>query len=107
MRTDDEPEIMIYDHHPDGPPPSAEPDLLKLTELRGIMAAVRDRRWTEVKTAYQRVQALTGPSNDPLARTAGTIGLLADRVGAIESALERAAASPPKGIKREKNPSFC
>ncbi|MFC9972073.1 hypothetical protein ACFVH6_14400 [Spirillospora sp. NPDC127200] len=91
---DDELGIMTDDHHPGGPM-DADADLLKLAELRGIMAAVRERRWTEVKAAYQ---AMTGPFDDPLIRT---IGLLADRVSAIESALERAAAHRP-GTRRER-----
>ncbi|MFC9972072.1 DNA repair ATPase [Spirillospora sp. NPDC127200] len=70
----------------------AEANLLKLAELRGTMTAAQHRRWTEVKTAYRRAQALGGPSDDPLTRAIGAIGLLADRVGAIESAIERAAA---------------
>ncbi|MFI6522199.1 hypothetical protein ACIBF1_42095 [Spirillospora sp. NPDC050679] len=94
---DDELGIMSDDHHPGGPS-DAEADLLRLTELRGIMAAVRERRWSEVKTAYQRAQALAGPSDDPLIRT---IGLLADQVSTIESALERAAARRP-GARRDR-----
>ncbi|MFC8868163.1 DNA repair ATPase [Streptomyces sp. NPDC057148] len=68
----------------------AEANLLKLAELRGTLTAGRAARWAELKTAYVRTQALGGPENDPLTRAVAALGLLADRVAAVESAINRA-----------------
>jgi hypothetical protein len=48
-------------------------------------------RWTELKAAYVRTQTLGGPDNDPLNRAIAALGLLADRVAAVETAINRAA----------------
>lgn len=45
----------------------------------------------ELKNAQVRDQSLGGPDDDPLTRTVGALGLLADRVAAVESAINRAA----------------
>ncbi|MCF2128674.1 DNA repair ATPase [Strepomyces sp. STD 3.1] len=69
----------------------AEANLLKLAELRGTPTAAQAGRWTELKAAYARTQTLGGPDNDPLTRAVAALGLLADRVAAVESAINRAA----------------
>ncbi|MEZ0071259.1 DNA repair ATPase [Planotetraspora sp. GP83] len=69
----------------------AEANLLKLAELRGTMTADQARRWAEVKSGYLRSKALGGDGDDPVSRAVGAIGLLADRVGGVEKAIERAA----------------
>jgi len=69
----------------------AEANLLKLAELRGRLTAEQERRWTEVKQAYLREQALGGASDDPMTRAVGAVGLLADRVGDVEKAISRLA----------------
>jgi hypothetical protein len=69
----------------------AEANLLKLAELRGRLSAEQARRWAEVKAGYLRRLALGGPQDDPATRTAAALGLLADRVGGVQSAIERAA----------------
>ncbi|MFE9649154.1 DNA repair ATPase [Streptomyces sp. NPDC006365] len=69
----------------------AEANLLKLAELRGTLTDEQALRWTELKAAYVRTQALGGPDNDPLTRAVATLGLLADRIAAVESAINRAA----------------
>ncbi|PRY43324.1 DNA repair ATPase [Umezawaea tangerina] len=66
----------------------AEANLLKLAELRGTLTKQQKERWTEVKTAYLRSQALGGSSDDPMSRAVGAVGLLADRVG---TAIDRLA----------------
>ncbi|MEW2285138.1 DNA repair ATPase [Streptomyces sp. NPDC047841] len=68
----------------------AEANLLKLAELRGTLTAGQAARWAEVKTAYVRSQALGGPGEDPLIRAVGALGLLADRITAVEKAITRA-----------------
>ncbi|GAB2958446.1 hypothetical protein GCM10023080_017770 [Streptomyces pseudoechinosporeus] len=69
----------------------AEANLLKLAELRGTLTAEQTVRWAELKATYVRTQALGGPESDPLTRAVAALGLLADRVAAVESAITRAA----------------
>ncbi|WP_017620690.1 DNA repair ATPase [Nocardiopsis gilva] len=69
----------------------AEANLLKLAELRGTMTPEQERRWAEVKAGFQRGRALGGAEDDPMTRAVGAVGLLADRVGAVETAIEKAA----------------
>jgi hypothetical protein len=69
----------------------AEANLLKLAELRGTLTAEQALRWAEVKAAYVRTQTLGGPDEAPLTRAVATLGLLADRVAAVETAINRAA----------------
>ncbi|MEV5986718.1 DNA repair ATPase [Streptomyces sp. NPDC052051] len=70
---------------------SAEANLLKLAELRGALTAEEAVRWAEVKAGYVRSQSLGGPESDPLTRAVAALGLLADRVAAVESAIRNAA----------------
>ncbi|GAA0845228.1 DNA repair ATPase [Streptosporangium amethystogenes subsp. fukuiense] len=73
----------------------AEANLLKLAELRGTLTAGQAARWTEVKAAYLRSQALGGAEDDPMTRAVGAVGLLADRVStAIEHAADRLSPEP-------------
>ncbi|MFJ4815994.1 DNA repair ATPase [Streptomyces sp. NPDC088801] len=67
----------------------AEANLLKLAELRGTLTAERSARWAEVKSAHVRAQSLGGPEDDQLARAVCALGLLADRIAAVESAINR------------------
>jgi hypothetical protein len=69
----------------------AEANLLKLGELRGTLSPEQAVRWAELKAADVRTQTLGGPENDPLARAVAALGLLADRVAAVETAINRAA----------------
>ncbi|WSQ12780.1 DNA repair ATPase [Streptomyces sp. NBC_01231] len=69
----------------------AESNLLKLAELRGTLTGEQALRWAELKAAYVRTQTLGGPDDDPLTRAVATLGLLADRIAAVESAINRAA----------------
>ncbi|QTU47432.1 AAA family ATPase [Streptomyces scabiei] len=69
----------------------AETNLLRLAELRGTLTPEQATRWSELKTAYVRAQALGGPDDDQLTRAVGALGLLADRIAAVESAINRAA----------------
>ncbi|MGX7824030.1 DNA repair ATPase [Actinokineospora sp. 24-640] len=68
----------------------AESNLLKLAELRGRLTPERAERWAAVKAAYLREKALGGSGDDPMSRAVGAVGLVADRVGAIEAAITRA-----------------
>jgi hypothetical protein len=69
----------------------AESNLLKLAELRGTLTGEQALRWSELKAAYVRTQTLGGPDDDPLVRAVATLGLLADRIAAVETAINRAA----------------
>ncbi|MFG2836966.1 DNA repair ATPase [Streptomyces zaomyceticus] len=68
----------------------AEANLLKLAELRGTLTASQAARWSEVTIAYLRAQALGGAGEDPLSRAVAALGLLADRITAVEAAITRA-----------------
>ncbi|WP_017585945.1 DNA repair ATPase [Nocardiopsis ganjiahuensis] len=67
----------------------AEANLLKLAELRGVMTPEQEERWREVKEGFCRGRALGGSDDDPMTRAIGAMGLLADRVGEIGTAIER------------------
>ncbi|WP_217185095.1 DNA repair ATPase [Streptomyces sp. AC495_CC817] len=69
----------------------AETNLLRLAELRCTLTPEQAAYWNELKTAYVRAQALGGPGDDQLTRAVGALGLLADRIAAVESAISRAA----------------
>ncbi|MDR7278981.1 DNA repair ATPase [Catenuloplanes atrovinosus] len=71
----------------------AEANLLKLAELRGRLTPAQRARWDEVKAAFLRQAALGGAGDDPMSRAVGAVGLLADRVAAVEEAIDRAAAA--------------
>nr|WSY52986.1 DNA repair ATPase [Streptomyces sp. NBC_00886] len=66
----------------------AEANLLKLGELRGTLTDEQAVRWAELKAAYAREQGV--PEHDPLSRAVAALGVLAERVGAVESAITRA-----------------
>ncbi|MFI0266537.1 DNA repair ATPase [Streptomyces luteogriseus] len=68
----------------------AEANLLKLAELRGTLTAEQAARWTELKATHVRTQSLGGPEDDQLARAVSALGLLADRIAAVEEAINRA-----------------
>ncbi|GLX41882.1 hypothetical protein Sros01_79540 [Streptomyces roseochromogenus] len=69
----------------------AEAGLLKLAELRSTLTREQAVRWTAIKTSYVRARTLGGPEADPLTRAVAALGLLADRVASVESAITRAA----------------
>ncbi|MFJ4342752.1 DNA repair ATPase [Streptomyces sp. NPDC088915] len=69
----------------------AEADLLRLAELRGTLTPEQAARRDEVSAAYVRARALGGSGDDPLARAVAALGLLADRVAAVEAAIDRVA----------------
>ncbi|TXS37083.1 DNA repair ATPase [Streptomyces sp. OR43] len=69
----------------------AEAALLKLAALRGTLTAEQAERWAAVTASYVRTQALGGPDGDPLTRAVAALGLLADRIAAVETAISRAA----------------
>lgn len=67
----------------------AEANLLRLAELRSSLTPEQAGRWAEIKAAYVRRQALGGPDGDPMTRAVAALGLLADRLSAVESAITR------------------
>ncbi|MFI6324960.1 DNA repair ATPase [Nonomuraea sp. NPDC050556] len=90
---DEELEAVIDDHYTGEAQTltsGAEANLLKLAELRGRMTPEQQARWAEVKTAYLRTRALGGAEDDPMTRAVGAIGLLADRVSDIGTAIRHA-----------------
>jgi hypothetical protein len=66
----------------------AEANLLKLGELRGTLTAEQAARWGELKAAYARERGVA--VDDPLRSAVAALGVLAERIGAVESAITRA-----------------
>ncbi|MCO8277720.1 DNA repair ATPase [Actinoplanes sp. TRM 88003] len=90
---EDELETVIDDHYlgeAQTLAAGAEANLLKLAALRDRLSAEQAARWEDVKAAYRREQALGGADDDPMVRAVGAVGLLADRVREIESAIREA-----------------
>ncbi|WP_433530711.1 DNA repair ATPase [Micromonospora sp. CA-263727] len=95
--TDDELEAVIDDHYlgeAQTLAAGAEANLLKLAELRGRLTPEQARRWAEVKDAFRRSRALGGTGDDPVDRAVGALGLLADRIGGVQAAIDRASTDP-------------
>ncbi|MGW8486133.1 DNA repair ATPase [Streptomyces sp. NPDC055886] len=69
----------------------AEANLLKLAALRSTLTAEQAERWASITASYVRTQALGGPDGDPMTRAVAALGLLADRIAAVETAIQRAA----------------
>ncbi|KAF0649411.1 MULTISPECIES: DNA repair ATPase [Streptomyces] len=69
----------------------AEANLLKLAALRGTLTPEQAARRAEVTAAHARTRSLAGAGDDPAARTLAALGLLADRLAAVEAAITRAA----------------
>lgn len=95
---DDELETVIDDHYlgeAQTLAAGAEANLLKLASLRGRLSPEQAARWEEVKAAYRREQALGGAGDDPMVRAVGAVGLLADRVREIESAIREVNGRRP------------
>ncbi|MGH3377736.1 MAG: DNA repair ATPase [Actinoallomurus sp.] len=83
-------EVVIDDHYAGEAQTlasGAEANLLKLAELRGTLTPEQRERWAEVKAAFVRSQALGGDEDDPMSRAVGALGLLADRMAAVEAAI--------------------
>lgn len=69
----------------------AEANLLKLAELCGTLTPEQAARWAELRSAYVRAQQLGGAEGEPVTRAVAALGLLADRIAAVESAINRSA----------------
>ncbi|MFC8915645.1 DNA repair ATPase [Streptomyces sp. NPDC057116] len=68
----------------------AEANLLELAALRGSLTGEQAARRAGITAAYERAQALGGAGDDALGRAVAALGLLADRVAAVEAAITRA-----------------
>ncbi|MFI1761534.1 DNA repair ATPase [Streptomyces sp. NPDC020800] len=93
VMNDSEREAVVTDHYTAEAQTltsGAEANLLKLAELRGTLGAEQAARWAELKTAHVRAGAQQGPEADPLTRAVAALGLLADRVAAVEASIDRA-----------------
>ncbi|WGP11195.1 DNA repair ATPase [Streptomyces sp. SH5] len=94
VMNDDELSAVIDDHYAGEAQTlttGAEANLLKLAALRGTLTAEQAERWAAISGSYVRTQALGGPEGDPMTRAVAALGLLADRIAAVETAIQRAA----------------
>lgn len=83
----------------------AEANLLKLAELRGTLDASQAARWSEITAAVARGRAPGEPGGGPLDQAVTALGLLADRVAAVGTAITHATdprrPSVPSGTRHE------
>ncbi|WP_329157339.1 DNA repair ATPase [Streptomyces anulatus] len=94
VMNDDELSSVVDDHYAGEAQTlttGAEANLLKLAALRGTLTAEQAGRWAAITASYVRTQALGGPDGDPMTRAVAALGLLADRIAAVETAIQRAA----------------
>ncbi|PVD01930.1 DNA repair ATPase [Streptomyces sp. CS147] len=94
VMNDDELSAVIDDHYAGEAQTlttGAEANLLKLAALRGTLTTEQAERWAAISGSYVRTQALGGPDGDPMTRAVAALGLLADRIAAVETAIQRAA----------------
>ncbi|MFJ6806162.1 DNA repair ATPase [Streptomyces anulatus] len=94
VMNDDELSSVVDDHYAGEAQTlttGAEANLLKLAALRGTLTAEQAGRWAAITAAYVRTQALGGPDGDPMTRAVAALGLLADRIAAVETAIQRTA----------------
>ncbi|QXQ97956.1 DNA repair ATPase [Streptomyces sp. WY228] len=94
VMNDDELSAVVEDHYAGEAQTlttGAEANLLKLAALRGTLTAGQAERWAAITASYVRTQALGGPDGDPMTRAVAALGLLADRIAAVETAIQRAA----------------
>ncbi|MEU8670268.1 DNA repair ATPase [Streptomyces anulatus] len=94
VMNDDELSSVVDDHYAGEAQTlttEAEANLLKLAALRGTLTAEQAGRWAAITASYVRTQALGGPDGDPMTRAVAALGLLADRIAAVETAIRRAA----------------
>ncbi|ORT57820.1 DNA repair ATPase [Streptomyces sp. CB03238] len=93
VMTDDELAAVIDDHYTGEAQTlttGAETNLLKLAALRGTLTQAQAARWAEITAAYVRTQSLGDSGDDALGRAVAALGLLADRIAAVETAITRA-----------------
>ncbi|MFI1186566.1 DNA repair ATPase [Streptomyces californicus] len=93
VMNDDELSAVVDDHYAGEAQTlttGAEANLLKLAALRGSLTAEQAERWAAITASYVRTQALGGPDGDPMTRAVAALGLLADRIAAVETAIQRA-----------------
>lgn len=94
VMNDDELSSVVDDHYAGEAQTlttGAEANLLKLAALRSTLTAEQAGRWAAITASYVRTQALGGPDGDPMTRAVAALGLLADRIAAVETAIQRAA----------------
>lgn len=94
VMNDDELSAVVDDHYAGEAQTlttGAEANLLKLAALRGTLTTEQAERWAAITASYVRTQALGGPDGDPMTRAVAALGLLADRIAAVETAIQRAA----------------
>lgn len=94
VMNDDELSAVVDDHYAGEAQTlttGAEANLLKLAALRGTLTPEQAERWAAITASYVRTQALGGPDGDPMTRAVAALGLLADRIAAVETAIQRAA----------------
>ncbi|HEY8543404.1 MAG TPA: AAA family ATPase, partial [Acidimicrobiales bacterium] len=82
----DEVEAVVDDHYRSEAQTltsGAEHNLLKLAELRGRLTGADAERWAEVKRTFTRRQTLGAPDDDPMAKVAAQLSIIADHLSTL------------------------
>ncbi len=79
----------------------SEQNLLKLGELRGKLKPEDAQRWEDIKAEFKRRNMLGGSEDDPVARVAGPLTTLVQRLESIQTALDNSAMQSELGGIRE------
>ena len=79
----------------------SEQNLLKLGELRGNLVDEDAQRWEDIKAEFKRRNMLGGSEDDPVARVAGPLTTLVQRLESIQTALDNSAMHSELGGIRE------
>ena len=78
----------------------AEQNMLKLAELRGVLAGEKLARWDEIKRGFMKAKNLGGAEDDPATRVTAQLSNLADALAGIQTALaDRGFAPHLEGIR--------
>ncbi len=103
--TEAEVEALIDDHYMGEAQTlttEAEPNLLKLAEMRNRMTPEQQERWAFIKKEFTRTQSLGGNEDDPAVRVLGQLSILAERLDNIRGALNEAAETSAKSHEQNR-----
>lgn len=83
VMNDDELEALLDDHYVGEAQTlttGAEANLLKLRELRGVLAGDDAQRWEDIKNSFRRVKLMGGSDDDPMVRVAGAVSGISEQL---------------------------
>ena len=103
VMNDDEVDRLITNHYQQEAQTlttGAEQNLLKFAELRGTLEDQQAARWKEIKAEFSR-RKMFGGDDDPIARVAGPLASLVQKLGDVQTALSVSPMSHQLGEIRD------